>query len=187
MPSRITQAAKNIGSCLVPSMLRRLARDGRGATALEFALIGPAFIAMLVAILQMGAVFFLQQVLQTATTQASRLIMTGQAQTGNISQSTFLNDICTDAGTLFTCANMSVGVQTFSSFGGVSMNNPVSNGTFSSSGLTYTPGGPGDIVLVQVFYQLPVYAAPLGFNLATTNNNMAVLIATAVFRNEPYQ
>ena len=187
MSSRIAHVANGIGNRLVPSMLRRLARDGRGATAVEFALIGPAFIAMLVAMLQMGMVFFLQQLLQTATTQASRLIMTGQAQTANISQSTFLNDICTDAGTLFTCANMSVNVQTFSSFSGMSMANPVSNGTFSSSGLAYTPGGPGDIVLVQVFYQLPVYTAPLGFNLATTNNNMAVLVATAVFRNEPYQ
>jgi Flp pilus assembly protein TadG len=187
MSSRIAQTAKSIGSRLVPSMFRRLARDGHGSTALEFALIGPAFIAMLVAILQMGAIFFTQQVLQTATTQASRLIMTGQAQTNNISQATFLQDVCTDAGTLFTCANMYVNVQTFSSFGGMAMANPVSNGTFSSTGLTFTPGGPGDIVLVQVFYQLPVYTAPLGFDLATTTTNKAVLVATAVFRNEPYQ
>jgi len=43
------------------------------------------------------------------------------------------------------------------------------------------------IVLVQVFYQLPVMTAPLGFNLATTSNGNALITATAVFRNEPYQ
>jgi Flp pilus assembly protein TadG len=153
---------------------------------LEFALLGPAFLALLVAILQTGVVFLFRQTLQTATTQTARLIMTGQAQTQNISSATFLKDVCNAMGNLFTCANLSANIQTFSSFSGMKMTSPVSGGTFSQPN-NYSLGGPGDIVLVQVFYQLPVVTAPLGFNMANTSNGNALITATAVFRNEPYQ
>jgi hypothetical protein len=66
------------------------------------------------------------------------------------------------------------------------MTNPFNSGTFTAPN-NYSLGGPGDIVLVQVFYQLPVMTAPLGFNLANTSNGNALITATAVFRNEPYQ
>jgi Flp pilus assembly protein TadG len=171
---------------LTPRLFRRLARNSDGAALLEFALLGPAFLALLVAILQTGVVFLFQQTLQTATTQTARLIMTGQAQTQNISSATFLNDVCNAMGNLFTCANLSANIQTFSSFSGVQMTNPVNSGTFTAPN-NYSLGGPGDIVLVQVFYQLPVMTAPLGFNLANTSNGNALITATAVFRNEPYQ
>jgi Flp pilus assembly protein TadG len=170
----------------VPAFIRRLGSKSEGTALLEFALLGPAFLALLVAILQTGTVFLFQQTLQTATTQTARLIMTGQAQTQNISQATFLQDICNASGNLFTCANLSANIQTFSSFSGIQPSNPMSGGTFTKPS-NYSLGGPGDIVLVQIFYQLPVVTAPLGFTMATTSNGNALIIATAVFRNEPYQ
>jgi Flp pilus assembly protein TadG len=187
---RLTDRAKGWGQRRMLRLLRRLLRSNEGASALEFALVGPAFIALLLATFQSGMVFFYQQMLQTATTQESRLIMTGQAQTQNINAATFLQDVCAAAGTMFTCGNMSVNVQTFSSFSNVSSGigtSPVTGGTFSSTNFGYNPGIAGDIELVQVFYQLPVYTAPLNFNLASTKNGNAVLVGTAVFRNEPYQ
>lgn len=179
--------AARIVQRLTPRFLRRLARDSEGISAIEFALVGPIVIALLVAILQTGVVFLYQQVLQSATTQAARLIMTGQAQTQNLSSAQFLADVCSDAGAMFDCTKLSANVQTFTSFSGMTQSNPVSNGTFNSSSSSFTMGGPGDIVLVQIFYQLPVSGGPLGFTLATTKNGNAVLVGTAVFRNEPYQ
>ena len=158
----------------------------RGTTAVEFAIVAAPFIALLMAILQIGVVFIAQQVLQTATNQASRLIMTGQAQNGNMTAAQFQQTICTDATSLFNCSGIFVNVQTFSSFSGVAMTNPVKNGTFSNANLQYTPGGSGDIVVAQVFYQWPVYLGPLGFNISNLNNNKLLLVGTAAFRNEPY-
>jgi hypothetical protein len=63
---------------------------------------------------------------------------------------------------------------------------PISNGTFNSSSLGYNPGGPGDIVMVRLYYQYPVYVNLLGFNLANLNGGLNLLAATAVFKNEPY-
>jgi Flp pilus assembly protein TadG len=185
MRTGIAKSALEFGKRLTPRVFRRLVRNADGISAIEFALVGPAFIALLVAILETGMVFFFQQLLQTATTQAARLIMTGQAQTQKLSSAQFLQDVCTDAGSLFNCANLSANVQTFTSFGGMSQTSPITSGTFNTPS-TFTPGGPGDIVLVQVFYQLPVTPAPLGFNVANTSNGDAILVGTAVFRNEPY-
>lgn len=163
------------------AFLRR--RDGNAIV--EFALVAAPFLALLIAILETALVFFAQQVLQTATTQASRLIMTGQAQSGAITATQFQQQVCNDAGSLFSCSGIYVNVQTFSSFSSVSPLNPVTSGNFNTS-MNYSIGTQGDIELVQVFYQWPVLTGPLGFSLSNLNGNNRLLVATAVFRNEPY-
>lgn len=170
---------------LSPRLLRRLARNSDGVSAIEFALVGPIVIALLVAILQTGIVFLYQQTLQTATTEAARLIMTGQAQSANYTASQFQEAVCANATSLFSCSSIYVNVQTFTSFSNVTMLNPIQNGKFVSSGMSYSPGGTGDIEVVQVFYQWPVYPGPLNFTLSDTSGNTYVLVATAAFRNEP--
>src|ERR1700730_5541437 len=55
----------------------RFLHENRAVAAVEFALVAAPFLALLIAILEVGLVFVAQQVLQTATTQASRLILTG--------------------------------------------------------------------------------------------------------------
>jgi Flp pilus assembly protein TadG len=165
--------------------VRRFAREDEAATAVEFALVAPAFIALLYAILQTALVFFAQQALQTATLQAARQIMTGQAQAANMTQSQFQAAVCANSAGLFNCSGLYASVQTFTSFSNASMYNPISNGTFSSSNMPYSPGVSGDVEVVQVFYQWPVWPGPLGFTLANSGGNTDVLVATAAFRNEP--
>ncbi len=87
-------------------MARRAARfvaESRGVAAIEFGLIAAPFLALVTAILQIGVLFFAEQDLQTATSKAARLIMTGQAQTQGMSSNQFIQQVCNfDA--LFTCA-----------------------------------------------------------------------------------
>ena len=47
-------------------------------------------------------------------------------------------------------------------------------------------GGPGDIVVVRLFYQWPLVVTGLGWNPSNINGNKRLLSATAAFRNEPY-
>ena len=68
--------AKGVVGCL-----RRLLADQTGATALEFALVAPAFIALLLAALHTALIYLVREGLETAAESAGRLIMTGQAQT----------------------------------------------------------------------------------------------------------
>ena len=131
--------------------------------------------------------FFASQVLETVTQDSARLIMTGQAQTPSFDASAFKNAVCTKIYGLFDCQNgVYVDVRTFSSFANVTMPSPVdANGNFQNN-LSYQPGGPGDIVVVRLFYQYPVYVSLLGFNLSNVNGGKRLLAATAAFRNEPY-
>lgn len=164
----------------------RLCLSKSGATAVEFALVAAPFFALLAVVFEVMLLFFAQEVLQTATTQASRLIMTGQAQSNGTTAAQFKNNVCAAAAALFSCSGIYVNVQTFSSFSSMTMLNPLQSGNFNSGAMNYSPGKPGDIELVQVFYQWPVFTAPLNFNLSNMNGNSHLLMATAVFRNEPY-
>jgi Flp pilus assembly protein TadG len=156
-----------------------------GATAVEFALIAPAFVALLLALFEIGIILFMQEALQTATTQAARLILTGQAQSQNMTKAQFQQQVCNNGGGAFNCANLYVNVQSFASFTSATMFNPVTNGAFDASKLSFSPGAPGSIEVVQVFYEWPVYLGPLGFNLSNMNGNIHLLVATSAFRNEP--
>src|SRR5947207_5597269 len=112
---RLRSAGRHLGRCV--SELGRFRHARCGATAVEFALIGPIFLALFVAILQVGIVFFAEQALQSAAVVASRVVLTGQAQSSSTTQTQFLNAICPKIQALFTCANLMVDVQSYNSFG----------------------------------------------------------------------
>ena len=54
------------------ALSRRLARDDKGVTALEFAFVGPIFIVMLMALLDMGHMLYAKSVLNGAVQKAGR-------------------------------------------------------------------------------------------------------------------
>src|SRR5450631_2173226 len=132
-----------------PAMSRfRMARSG--ATAAEFALIAPVFLALLIAILQVGIVFFAEQALQSAAVIASRLVLTGQAQSSSMTQAQFLNAICPRVQTLFTCSNIMVDVQNYTSFSASNYSTPTL--TYDAGGnvtnqWSFSPGAAGSIVV----------------------------------------
>ncbi len=160
-----------------------------GATAVEFALVAAPFMAMLMALFQTALVFFASRVLDETTEQASRYIMTGQAQQSSMSQAGFKTWVCGQTFALFNCNNFMINVQAYSSFSAASTTTPTltydANGNVTNS-WGYNTGNAGDIVVVQVMYQWPVVLGPLGFNLSTQGNGNRLLVSTAVFKNEPY-
>lgn len=164
------------------------ARSTSGATAVEFALVAAPFMALLMALFQTALVFFASRVLDETTEQASRYIMTGQAQSSNMSQSGFKTWVCGQTFALFNCNNFMINVQASSSFSGASTTTPTltydANGNVNNS-WGYNIGNAGDIVVVQVMYQWPVVLGPLGFNLSNMGNGNRLLVSTAVFKNEP--
>jgi Flp pilus assembly protein TadG len=79
----------------IHQLARAVARFGvarEAATAVEFALIAPMFIALLIAIFQVAVFLFAQQALQNAAMEAGRLLMTGQAQSDT--QTQFKTKVC---------------------------------------------------------------------------------------------
>jgi Flp pilus assembly protein TadG len=168
---------------------RRFARHQRGAVAVEFGLILLPFLALMFGIMETALVFFADQTLQTAVADSARLIMTGQAQTQSLTAATFKDAVCARIYGLFNCeAGLYVNVQTYSSFGSITYTPPIdTSGNLKTTSFVYQPGGPGDIVVVQLFYQWPIYVSLMNLNnLSNMSSNNRLLVATAAFRNEPY-
>jgi Flp pilus assembly protein TadG len=170
----------------------RFARANEAATAVEFAIIAPAFLATLIAVLQTCVFMFAQAVLQNAATEAGRYFLTGEAQNNNCTATQIINGGC---GTLaavcpaamFNCSNMYMVVQNYSSFSSASTSAPAMyNGTTPITTYTYNPGTAGDIMVVQLIYAWPVIGGPLGFSLANLPNNAAEIVGTSAFKVEPY-
>ena len=84
--------------------VRRFVRQEDGATAVEFGIVAAPFLALVFAIIETAIIFFAGQTLETAVSDSSRLIMTGQAQALNLTQSTFKDKVCTKIYGLFNCA-----------------------------------------------------------------------------------
>jgi len=179
--TRLAVGALRLGK---QKLVRRLVRQQDGTAAVEFAFVAAPFLLLLFAILQTAIVFFAGQALETAVADSARLIMTGQAQTQGLTQSTFKDEVCKKIYGLFDCGKMFVDVRTFTNFS-YSLPSPLDSDGKVDNNVLYQPGNAGDIVVVRLMYPLSVYANAIG--LANMANNQRLLVATAVFRNEPYQ
>jgi len=175
--------------------LMRMARDRKGSTLVEFGLIAPGFIAMILFLLQVTVIYSAAAVLQEGTENAARLVLTGQAKSsGMTTAASFTTALCGNAkiNIFFSCSGLMVNLVdataapspttlaqdaaaptlTFNAHGAVSNN------------FGYGLGAQGDIMVLQVMYQWPAYAAKL-MNMSTQSNGNVLLVATVVFRNEP--
>jgi len=164
-------------------------RAEQGAAAVEMALIATPFFMLLFGIIEIGMIFLISATLENGMDIAARTIRTGQLQSGgSATASAFKTSICNTFGWFQSdcTSHLSVDVRTYSTFAAVTAPQVVQNGTFNSAALTFTPGGPQDIVVVRAYYQWPLIAPFFDQALQQLNGGTALLTSTAAFRNEPY-
>lgn len=167
---------------------KNLWKDRAGAAALEFAIVGPAFIALLLAILYTMLIYLAQQMLETTAEGAGRLLLTGFAQTTQapngtvgLNASDFKKAICNGASgvnpsgqavstpallpPLLSCSRLTVNVTTASSYNVTSATAPTftydSNGILVSTGTGYNYQSSGSGKNRIVALQL-IYLWPTG-------------------------
>ena len=165
----------------------RARRDERGLAAVEFALTVPIFIAIVFGTLQAAVVWFAKTELQSAVGDAARLVFTNQAQASGFTETTFQNAICAELPVIFSCSNLMVSLSPQASISSISTAAPTL--TYNASGAVtntfpYSPGTYGEVMVLQVLYQFPVIGGPL-FSYSTQANGSLLMVATAVFQNEP--
>jgi Flp pilus assembly protein TadG len=175
--------------------VRRLIQDERGFEAIEFAIVGPPFILLMLAIVELGLTLLTQTLLDGATRDAARLIRTGQVQSGSTTSAqvaTFQTLLCSDMSTLLTVATCDSGLMieanTFATFGAVAFSSCNYNANSSGSGTAcpFVPGTPKQIVAVQVSYARPSLIPWVAQYLTVGGTGFTTLVSTVVFRNEPY-
>ncbi len=163
-------------------------RDSKAATAVEFALIAAPFLAITVALVQTFLLFFAQSMLESVVRQTSRLILTGQVQSQQMSQSAFQALVCNQGSILFSCPSLFVDVQVASGWSSANAGMPTitygANGQVNNT-WQFNPGNGGDIVVMRVMYLWPVFFGPIAFNLVNQANGTHLIMASAAFQNEP--
>jgi Flp pilus assembly protein TadG len=173
----------------VSRLARKLAGDEAGSPAVEFALVFPIFIGIVLATLQAGAIFLAKAFFETGAEQAARVVITNQ--TGSLTAAQFQTEICNQLTGLFNCGQVTVELE------------PMPAGTTNVSTLLPTFNAQGNVVgtptvdvganavapctdmLLVVMYPWPVYGGPLGLNFSNMGNGKMLMTSTQVFRTEP--
>jgi Flp pilus assembly protein TadG len=164
---------------------RRFRRDQNGTTAIEFAFVAVPFFALMFAIVETAMAFFFNQILETATADSARLIMTGQVKAQNMTQQQFKNQVCSRLPPLFDCAsNVVIDVDVAANFAAADVDKLQESDL--SKAPKWNPGVGGDIVVVRVAYPMKVWTNFLGASMAETSDGKLILMATSSFRNEPF-
>lgn len=172
-------------------ILTRFRRDQRGATAVEFGFIAFPFLFMMMMIVETTMVFWTRQMLQEATFQASRALLTGRSATlytGSAAQqaNAFRDAICQQMRVTTGCAsNVLIDVQPMATFPG-SPASMVSNGNLDPSQFAMRPVGPSQIVVVRVAFKVPVVTAGFFGQLSRLGSGENVLESVVAFRTEPF-
>lgn len=175
--------------CLKRRPARLLPAMGtRAVVAVEYAIVAPVFLSLMLGIVDVGLLLASQAQLDSATNDAARLILTGQATSNG---SAFGSQLCSEASSLMSCSGLTYRVQTGNSFAGLSASYTLgATGAptgFSSYPASISAGNTGgsltnDFVLVQVAYQRPWLFTLLGTMMG---HSTQLLISTVAFENEP--
>jgi len=185
------------------SWFKRFAAATRGATAVEFGFVALPFITLVFGVLELGLVFLVSTTLENATDAVSRKIRTGEFQNGGGSRASFAAAICGEMNWLGSdCASkVHLDVRKFTNFSDVSthVNDPGNNPTkpadaskptgpkvFDDTKTQFIAGGPGDIVLIRVYYEWSLITPILNQGLETLSGGKRLISTAATFRNEPY-
>lgn len=176
---------------------RGFARDEKGATAVEFALLALPFFTLIYAILEISIVFLAGQLLDSAVQDASRQIRTGQAQGAGWNVDTFRTEVCKGLYGMFNCSasTLVVKVSVVTSFASATATPPISAECTATSppekcaftmAQTFDGGARSQIVLAQAYYKWPTLMNVPGLNLHTQAGGTRLLSAVRVFANEPF-
>ena len=184
---------------------RRLRADAnKGSVAIEFAMLAPVFLLILMATIESGVIFFSQATLQNAVNDAARLVKTGQTScfstdsTGKclgITADQFRKQICDEVIVLLhTCnkdgsgnSDLQFDVSAYNAgFGGVSNSSPLGVDGDLPNLTAFNTGTACDVVLVRAFYRWPIMTPGLSYLLANMKGTNHLLATAAAFRTEPY-
>lgn len=156
----------------------------------EFAMVAAPFAALLLAIAQTSLVFFGQQNLETTAQKVARQLTTGSVQKAGLSQAQFTALACSKLPSFMDCNNMFVDLRIVNNFASADTGTPTL--TYGATGKVnntwnYQPGNPGDIQVLRVMYIWRVSGAPLGFDISNMGSGKRLMVATSVFKTEPYR
>lgn len=183
-----------------PRVLARFARDRRGVTAVEFALISVPLMLFMFGLLELCLILLVTATLDTATDFAARNVRTGVFQkSGAITETDFAGLVCRNMSWLRamcedqadpeddqTGHRLLVEAETFANFAGAASPTVHEPQDFEDNSLCWSVGNPGDIVLVRTYFKWPIVTPLLRPIFGDHGGRERTLMTARLFRNEPY-
>jgi Flp pilus assembly protein TadG len=171
-------------------MLDRFRRNRRASVAVEFALVAPLFFCMLFAVLETAIIFFASQVLENATQESARLILTRQAQNSSMTEAEFKQNLCDRIKVMFNCqgnlGSLTVDIKSFAPGDSITISEPIVAGSLTGPFVySLPPSGSPNTIVVRAFYQWPLFVTRLGYDIGNLTGGKRLLSATAAFHVEP--
>lgn len=186
--------------------LHKLRRNEDGATAIEFAILGLPFLALLFGIIELAVIFFISATTQHSLEAAARTIRTGEFQATAGTSADFKTEICSAMVGIGDCDNLRVDVVSSGTGRFSTLTLPVSpapqvpcTGTAAEIAAclalpaqpnmpadTYTTTIGEDVVIVRVQYVHHLALPSTITKLSNTDGNYHIITHTTAFRNEPF-
>ena len=179
----------------VNALLKRLRADDNGATAIEFALVGPPFLMLLFGIFTVGLFFFTTFAIENAVETASRQIRTGAFQQAAYANpaATFKTLVCQAMPDFIggSC-QLEVHVASYASYAAIGSLPSCTDGAGNLGASSVAAGQQNAIIVAWVCYKWQI--SQIAPKLVTTSLNLAdqpdgsrLIQATTTFQVEPYQ
>lgn len=177
-------------------LIRRFARESRGATAVEFAFISIPLMLLMFGVLELCMILLVSATLDMATDFAARNIRTGVFQkSGGTTKVDFEKMVCRNMNWLESMCQINaegvspgklyVETETFANFtsaGALPARDPV---LFEPEETAWCPGNPEDIVVVRTYFKWPI-VSPMLKPLFENYAGGRLITTTRLFRNEPF-
>ena len=170
----------------------RFLKNRKGTAAIEFAIIAPVFLALMFSIFEVGWFHFVNATVNSATTNASRLVRTGQAQLAGLTKEEYFDQVCDVVEAFGDCDDkLTVDVATFADFQALA--DDTSSATCRDApqedidNIPYSPGAEDAIVRVRVCLLYKTLNPAIGMSMAEEGSSERRVVSTLVFRNEPYE
>lgn len=170
---------------LLDRLRQRFSASEGGATAIEFAILGPIFFAIIGATMETAVVYFAGQTLDSAVQESSRLIRTGEAS--SMDATAFRTEICDKLYGMFDCDAIHLTVTPLNDFDDYEAESPMDSNTGELSGSeAYDTGQGSSFMKVEAYYKWSTILNIPGLMVGLTPDGKRLLSATRVFRNEPF-
>ncbi len=181
--------------------LRHIRQNKDGATAIEFAILGIPFTALLFGIVEISVLFFMSSTVNHAMAEVSREIRTGEFQGTGGGADEFKAAICSAMSTVGHCDNLRVDVISSATGRFSNLILPVSPTTCTGTPAAieaceaadpvmpadeYNDTNSGEVVIVRVQYVHHLSVPNALTRLANAAGNTHVITATTAFKNEPF-
>lgn len=165
--------------------LKRLCRNDKGVSAIEFALIGPLFLLFTIGIIEFGIYFLKRNMVSHVLYEASRNIQTGEIQNSSNPQATFLAEYCADTPSFMRCSEITFDVRSFDSVAAVTFPDVVYDNQGNPQNFVFQPGTGEQITAMRA--SIPhQFVTPLMRDYFQPTDDPAIIVGYSIAKNEPF-